>query len=200
VATIRDIRSPWRDALLPAHFDGNAFHVQAEGIDGGRRIVNHVFPKKDFNYAEDMGRSPFEVTVRGYCITYPYDTNEPLYSRDYRLARDALRLRLDAGGSGLLQLPTLIDPLQVVCPRYRLTEEERFGGFCVFDMTFLEAGIKPYQTAPDARSDLNATSQALAARVSQILDGAKYPGGTIPKSGTAVLPTPHRQRLPAPRS
>lgn len=194
MATIRDIHSPWRDALLPAHFDGNAFHVQADAIDCGRRIVQHVFPKKDWPYAEDMGRSPIEITVRGYCITYPYDTNEPLYTSDYRLARDALRLRLDSGGVGILQLPTFIDPFQMVCPRYRLAEEDRFGGFATFDMTFTEAGIKPYLAQPDPQSDLSATSKALAARVAQILDGQKYAGGVVP-----LPPAPPPQRLLARR-
>ncbi|MCA1457709.1 DNA circularization N-terminal domain-containing protein [Bradyrhizobium sp. BRP22] len=52
-----------------------------------RRIVEHEFPKKELPYAEDMGRSAREFTVRGYCNVYPYDSEIVLFRRDYRLAR-----------------------------------------------------------------------------------------------------------------
>jgi hypothetical protein len=109
--TIRDIHNPWRDALLPAMFDGCMFHVEAGSQAGGRRIALHQFPKRDAPYAEDMGRRATEFTVRGYCIQFmfnagPADIPYPsLYMQDYRLSRDALQQRLDAGGDGILQLP-----------------------------------------------------------------------------------------------
>ena len=60
VSTIRDLAqsstnpggSPWRARLLPAHFDGCMFHVEAGSQEGGRRIVTHEFPKKDLTYYE----------------------------------------------------------------------------------------------------------------------------------------------------
>jgi hypothetical protein len=115
-----------------------------------------------------MGRRAIEFVVRGYCIQFMRDSvggfgpgaspgfvgpidplapSFPLYMRDYRLARDALQQRLDAGGDGVLQLPNSArggpgPPLtiSVVCTQYRMTEEQRFGGYCVFDMTFVEFG------------------------------------------------------------
>lgn len=152
MSTIRDIRNPWRDALLPANFDGCFFHVEAGSKESGRRIVVHEFPKKDVPYAEDMGRRAIEFSVRAYCIQYPFNTTDApdpvpgdvrfLYMRDYRIARDLLRDRLEIEGSGTLQLPSL-PPLRVVCPRYRLSEEERLGGYCVFDIQFVEFGAPP---------------------------------------------------------
>ena len=76
VSTIRDLAqsstnpggSPWRARLLPAHFDGRMFHVEAGSQEGGRRIVTHEFPKKDLPYSEDMGRKATEYAVRGYLI------------------------------------------------------------------------------------------------------------------------------------
>ena len=124
---IRDIHNPWRDALLPASFKNVEFHVESASEDNGRRIVVHEFPKKESPYAEDMGRRAFGYMVRGYCISYMVDTDIQLYQRDYRVPRDLLRDALDSGGYGWLQLPTM-QPVRVVCDRYRLTEETRFGG------------------------------------------------------------------------
>jgi hypothetical protein len=153
MSNIRDIHNPWRDALLPAMFDGVMFHVEAGSQAGGRRVALHQFPKRELPYAEDMGRRATEFVVRGYCIQFMFDAgpadspHASLLMRDYRLSRDALQQRLDAGGDGVLQLPNSArggpgPPLtiSVVCTQYRMTEEQRFGGYCVFDMTFVEFG------------------------------------------------------------
>src|SRR5262245_53821924 len=125
--------SAWRYNLLPASFRGAHFHVESGSKESGRRIVTHEFPKKELPYSEDMGRRAYEFSVRGYIISYPFDTDssDPGYElqlRDYRIARDALDQELVRGEPGILQLPTLA-PMLVVCPRYRLSEEERFGGY-----------------------------------------------------------------------
>src|SRR5215471_8324607 len=104
--TIRDVKTPWRDELLPASFRGAMFHVDSGSKESGRRIVVHEFPKRDIPYAEDMGRRSMEFSVRGYCITFPVDTSVDLYMRDYRLSRDALITALEMEGPGPLQLPT----------------------------------------------------------------------------------------------
>src|SRR5262245_37080420 len=156
MATIRDLAepragqpgSPWRTDLLPANFRGALFHVESGSKENGRRIVMHEYPKKDYPYAEDMGRRAYEFSVRGYCITYPYDAGVSLYSRDYRIARDLLEAELTSGIPGPLQLPTM-NPIVVVCPRWRLIEEERFGGYCIFDMQFQELGLRPGEALPD---------------------------------------------------
>lgn len=158
---IFDPKTPWRDALMPAAFNGAMFHCEVNSREGGRRIVVHQFPKKDLPYAEDMGRHAREFSVRGYCIVFPYDTNVPLYQRDYRVPRDMLLSQLEAGNPGILQLPTQ-PPQVVVCPRFRMTEEEKFGGYCVFDMTFVEYGVGSANNAPGVSTE---TSLDLAARV-----------------------------------
>lgn len=168
MASIRDIRVPWRDALLPASFRSAQFHVEAGSKENGRRIVVHEFPKKELPYAEDMGRRAIEFAVRGYCITYPRDDEPPLYRRDYRIARDLLLAELEKEGSGVLQLPTL-PRMTVVCPRYRLTEEEKAGGYCVFDMSFVEYGVAPFQPAISSRDALVQQSQTLRDRIVQAM-------------------------------
>jgi prophage DNA circulation protein len=196
VASIRDLAqiSPWRWRLLPAHFDGYMFHVESGSRESGRRIVTHEFPKKDLPYSEDMGRRAIEFSVRGYIIQFVGDANMGLvaknniYQRDYTQARDLLQQRLDTAGPGPLQLP-LAAPIMVVCTRYRLTEEERAGGYCVFDMGFVELGASPFQPQPDATGNLSAQSQALAARVQQVMSGIETKARAI-SAATPRMITP----------
>jgi hypothetical protein len=133
-----------------------------------------------------MGRKATEFSVRAYIIQFPYDTGVDLYQRDYTIARNRLQERLDTGGSGVLQLP-LQDPMEVVCTRYRLTEEERLGGYCVFDMQFVDQGTKPYRPDPDARTNLLAASQRYQSIIASVL-GPKPNAALPPISITSQLP------------
>jgi hypothetical protein len=208
MTTIRDIHTPWRDALLPAMFDGCPFFAEAGSQSGGRRIVVHQFPKRDFPYAEDMGRRATEFLVRGYVIQYGSNMSQqdyenenliemgiapptdsylhmfPLFLKDYRIARDKLQQRLDLGGDGVLQLPNSARAqaggtltMSVVCTQYRMTEEDKFGGYCVFDMNFVEFG-KP-ASIPQA-STVAALTQAADGTYSKITSNitAGPPGPT----------------------
>jgi prophage DNA circulation protein len=172
MTSIRDISNPWRNALQRASFAGNFFHVEAGSKENGRRIVVHEFPKKELPYSEDMGRRAIEFSVRGYCISFMFDTGDTLYNTDYRVARDLLRDRLETEGPGTLQLPSL-PPMQVVCPRYRLSEEEKLGGYCVFDMQFVEWGAPPFAPVPSTRDNLLQQSSAMQSRVLTVLSGGK---------------------------
>jgi len=125
--------------MMPAKFRDCRFHVETAVRESGRRIVPHEFPKRDLPYAEDMGRRQREFTVRGYIIVYPRDLQGPgldLYAKNYIPARDKLIAALETEGPAVLQLPLL-------CTRYRVTEESRLGGYCVFDMSFTEYGKAP---------------------------------------------------------
>ena len=157
---------------MPAHFSGRMFHVESGGRETGRSIVLHEFPKKDFPYAEDMGRRAVEFSVRGYCIQYPSDTTVALYQRDYTVARDLLVERLEQGGAGQLQLP-MQAPMIVACSRYRLTEEERAGGYCVFDMTFVEQGAQPFSPVTDSTEALIQKSNELRQTVLDAISRAR---------------------------
>jgi prophage DNA circulation protein len=145
----------WRQELMPAYFRTARFHCDSNARESGRRIVEHEFPKKDYPYAEDMGRHFREFTIRGYLIVFPgptqqalqlrpetWRTSDALFNTDYRVPRDALINALETEGPGDLQLPTQLVQ-NVVCSRYRLTEEEKFGGYCTIDMTFQEYGVDP---------------------------------------------------------
>jgi hypothetical protein len=175
MATIRDIHNPWRDALLPAMFDGVPFFCDSGVRESGRRAVVHEYPKRDVPYAEDMGRRATQYSVRGYVVSYGRDVGlgpnsltimpaggvaQGLFMRDYRIARDMLQARLDEPGAGVLQLPYMARAgagstlaLFVVCSGYRMTEEDRLGGYAVFDMTFVEYGLLA-QVPPSAVTGL----------------------------------------------
>jgi prophage DNA circulation protein len=155
----KDIHNPWRDALLPASYDGNEFFVDVGSRESGNRLVVHSFPKKDQPYVENMGRRPIEFRVRGYVIQ---SSRQP----DYRPARDALQGRLEqgmAGKAGSLQLPTM-RPMQVIIQTYRLTEEERLGGYCVFDMHFVESGAAPFKPTASPQAQVAQMSAELGSR------------------------------------
>ena len=163
----------WRRDMLPANFDGFPFHVLQNARESGRRIAMHEFPKKEIPYAEDMGHTAVAFTVQGYIIVYPNDApgqgNVTMYRRDYRVARDALQERLDRGGPGVLQLPTFIrSPMIVVCTRYRLSEESKAGGYCIFDMQFVERGKRPFMENVDSQGDLYAKSVELRNRIASV--------------------------------
>ena len=180
MSSITDIpNTVWRDQLLPATYKGARFHCEVNAIESGRRIVQHEFPKKDLPYAEDMGRAAAMFTIRGYCIAYPSDDDD-FYQRDYRQARNKLAQKLNEVGAGLLQLPTY-QSLMVVCTRYRLMEEERFGGYCVFDMTFTEQGVDPsvYAPAADTAGQVSDAAQQLRDQVQRTLTTPGTPASTV---------------------
>lgn len=182
MSDIFDLPSAWRHSLMPAAFNGARFHCESNSRESGRRIVQHQFPKKERPYAEDMGRQAREFSVRGYCIVFPYETGEPLYGMDYRLPRDRLMQQLEAEGPGVLQLPTQT-PMMVVCPRYRMQEEQRFGGFCTFDMVFQEYGLDPSLVAPGLATATISMQTSMQLR-DQVLRSL------APPSNAVVVPQP----------
>jgi prophage DNA circulation protein len=169
--SIRDLRNPWRDALLPASYKGVEFHVEAASVVGGRRLIPHEFPKKERPYVEDMGRRARSYSVRGYVVSFVRDTGLALYQRDYRVPRDLLIAMLDAGGAGRLQLPTQ-SPIIVACDRYQWTEEQRSGGYATFDMSFVEQGEAPAALPPSTREQVIGQSQELVSQVLANLAGS----------------------------
>jgi prophage DNA circulation protein len=186
----------WRAHLVLASYKGAYFHCENNAREAGRRIVQHEFPKREMPYAEDMGHRAQAFTLRGYCITYVRDMTDAvgskLFRKDYTVVRDLLRTQLDSEGPGSLQLPT--QPAQwVVCSQYKLTEEERFGGYCVFDMSFQEFGLDPSVAAPTQATAQNLILQSIAARQALIrllaIEQGKTPPIQLPPV-PPVLPLP----------
>jgi prophage DNA circulation protein len=120
---------PWKLRLQPATFKGIGFHVDADIRSGGRRIALHEFPKRDFPYAEDMGRRARRFVIAGYLI-----------GPDYQAQRDALVTALEDDGPGVLVHPTYQDQGPVVADTYTVTERRERGGWAEFEAVFIEAG------------------------------------------------------------
>jgi prophage DNA circulation protein len=165
---IRDIHNPWRDALLPAAFRNAHFRCEVGRRENGRRVITHEFPKKSAPYSEDMGRRAKTFSVRAYCICYPYSMQGPgleLYNTDYRVARDLLIAALESYGAGTLQLPGL--PAEsVLVTRYSLTEEDKFGGYCTFDIEFAESGIPPQYFSTNTQQAVSSNADAVQSQAS----------------------------------
>jgi prophage DNA circulation protein len=162
MSTIKDIHLPFRDSWVPATFRNAPFFVESTSRDNGRRIITHEFPKKDLPYSEDMGRRAKTFSLRAYCITSPRTLDGQrgdLYNRDYRVVRDALLRALEQIGPGTLVLSTLPQE-NVVVTRYRLSEEDRFGGYCTFDIEFTEFGLPPQYLTPSQNTNTVLTSAA----------------------------------------
>jgi hypothetical protein len=63
----------------------------------------------------------------------------------------------------------MIEPMRVVCNRYRMTEEEKSGGYVVFDMSFVELGVPPFNPSVDASEDLKLKSRQLRDQIASVL-------------------------------
>ncbi|GGC70845.1 DNA circularization N-terminal domain-containing protein [Chelatococcus reniformis] len=118
----------WRDRLRPASFRGAQFHVEAGVRASGRRIAMHEYAKRDDPYAEDLGRRARRHPISAYLV-----------GADYQAPRDQLIDALEREGAGMLVHPTL-GSFRVVCGGYSVRESRERGGFCEFDIEFLESG------------------------------------------------------------
>jgi hypothetical protein len=127
-------------------------------------MVEHEFPKKMLPYAESMGHKAITWSVRGYFATFPFDSQDNvLNTTDYTRGRDELALALDSNNPGWLQIHTM-PPLYCYCQRWRLTESEKQGGYCTFDMEFIEYGLQPFQYTTDAYTAVQAAVDNLRAQ------------------------------------
>jgi prophage DNA circulation protein len=131
MATIKEVsRAAWRRKFIRASFAGVRFHVEQQGRSGGRRVVLHEYPKRDLPYAEDMGRQAWRYQISGYLV-----------APDYHIDKRDLMRALDNSAGGTLVDPYLAEPLMCMCERYTVTETRERGGYCVFEMAFVELGI-----------------------------------------------------------
>jgi prophage DNA circulation protein len=154
--------APWRVQLVPAKFRTAEFKVESNARESGRRVVVHEFPKRDEPYSEDLGRKPRRFHVVGYIITGPTDQAKGV---NYKTARDDLVTQLEKEGPGVLQLPTL-HIFQVCCEEYSVSETRERGGYCVFEMRFVEAGriILPTQSTTTLAKSAAVTAQSATAQ------------------------------------
>jgi prophage DNA circulation protein len=160
--------SAWRDRLVPASFRGVEFHVELGALSGGRRVVMHEFAKREEPYAEDMGRRARRYPVTGYLV-----------SPEYIFDRDDLIEALEEEGPGVLVHPTLGE-FEVAAGDFTCTERRERGGYCEFEMMFLEAGADvSTDFGTDTQGVVKSNSADAEAAAKSSVDGAlgqKRPG------------------------
>ena len=110
----------------------------------------HEYPKRDTPYAEDMGRAATHYQVTGYLVGPNYDQT-----------KRALMAALDSSAGATLMDPYLAMPTTCICERYSVTETRERGGYCVFEMAFVEIGSAGNTlVAPDTGSAVDSAAQS----------------------------------------
>lgn len=167
------LRSSFFSTLRQASFRGVQFEVDDADENGGRRLARHEYPLRDVPFAEDLGRKAGEWRIKAFIIQGR--------SYDYVQARDALRTALTAYGPATLIHPWLGE-LTVSVDRFSLHETTSKGGYCEFDIDFVEAGQREnpgskvdtaqavVASAKDCRQALRKSFSTLYAPLAQELD------------------------------
>jgi len=132
MGTIQDAnpKATWRKRMRPASFAGARFHVEQQSRASGMRTVVHEYPKRNEPFAEIMGKHAVRYQVTGYCI-----------GPEYHLEKEQLIGVLERPEAGALVDPYMpTQTLTCVCERYSVTETRERGGYCTFEMSFVEVG------------------------------------------------------------
>ena len=162
---ITDLRNPWRDTIrFPGSFRGVPFYVEQSGRGGGRRVALHQYPKRDIPYAEDMGRTAWQITVQGYIITSPAN---PVMGPNYLTVKDLLIDALEQDGPGTLVIPLeyKLTDMTVMVMSYSVTESREKGGMCAVEMVFVEYGDGNYRPTISAPIQVEQSATAVESAV-----------------------------------
>jgi prophage DNA circulation protein len=188
IITLRDnMAGTWCESWRAASFRGATFYVDTAVRESGRRIVTHQFPKRNIPYAEDLGRRAREFTVRGYLIVYPRNiAQDDRKKRNYLPQRDFLIDMLEMEGPAILQLP-LLGAMNVAVVRYRVTEEDKLGGYCTFDMTFVEYGQAPAEGTRDGSAAVTSSAAQLEAATTTGVENKIKTPSPVPPVPTDAL-------------
>lgn len=128
----------WQKKLRTASFRKVRFHLTNSETTGGRRTANHIFPKRDEPYTEDLGRKAKEFQIDAFVL-----------GDDYLRDRDKLIKACEASGPGKLVHP-YYGTKNVVCTGLETVENANEGGCARMKLTFREAGSLKF---PQARSN-----------------------------------------------
>src|SRR5215472_3090152 len=155
-------KNPWRRSLMLGwSFRGVPFYVEQQARTSGRRNVEHEYPKRDNPYAEDMGRHAIRYTIQGFLI-----------GPNYLAQKWNLIAALEGADAGTLVDP-LVGSMLMMCDRYSVTETRERGGYCVFEMSFAEAGIAGNSLTtilPSTSDDVNSKANNAAGAAGNNLD------------------------------
>ena len=136
----------WREQLRAASFRGVSFNYRGGDLGGGRRVVNHVYPMREENYAEDMGRKARTISLTAV-----------IAGDDYMARRDQLLAALEAVGPGALVHP-YHGTVEVLCESFSCREETGRGGVAEITISFVPFGANRYPQAATSGSTTTTTA------------------------------------------
>jgi prophage DNA circulation protein len=168
----------WRGQLRKGTFRGVAFFIDRHDFEGGRRVVDHLFPYKDEAWTEDLGRKQRVYKLNLYVL-----------GNDYFRARDALVTALEKGGPGILSHPYFGNKT-VEAADFNVTESSQEGGIALISATFRETGRLPSpQGALDFFEQAKEKASALETALQTSFEKFNSTGSTtfVFESGTALI-------------
>jgi prophage DNA circulation protein len=120
-----------------------------------------------------MGKSAIRYQMTGYLI-----------GPSYNVTKKALINALESSSGAQLVDPYLGQPKMCICERYSVTESRERGGYCAFEMAFVEVG-----TAGNDPVQMNSSEQ-LKGQASTTGDGAaetlNQPSSDASRSGQGI--------------
>jgi len=129
----------WLINFIQGSYNGIPFYTTRAGRSGGRKLVEHLFPKIDDSKIEDMGRTNKRFTFSCYVL-----------GNNYFQIRDDLEAELDKGGPGVLTHPYKGD-IDVRVDTFSIEENNREGRIARFTINFIrekEEALVVYKVDP----------------------------------------------------
>lgn len=154
------------DHYQPAAFRWGNFLVPSNGMQGGRLIIEHIYPDSDRHYMEDNGKQPVRYSIDGIVV----GSNGTSVVDEFL----ALKSALEAPGPGTLLHPWL-GATYVAVNGYDASESQSRAGVIDVRMDFIETDAPSFPSAVTGSGSVISplTSTALRALADAFL--AEYP-------------------------
>jgi len=178
-----------------ASWRGVPFAVQSLGIKPGRRTAVHVYPFRDPQWVEDLGRGPRSFSISGYLIQNDLVTG----AGALQAQRAAMVAACEQPGPGILVHPALGSQTVSLIGGCRMTERMDLGLVIEVNFEFLQTTTGPVFTATNSSSaggaswDDQVTSTAASTDSSSASDfasdivGAAQLGAEVVSQGVATV-------------
>ena len=192
-------------SVLPASFRGVPFAVRIDTIQAGRRFAAHVYPGKDGQSLEDLGRRGRRYSVRGFIVSDGLYGGGPV-----ALQRQLLLAVAEQPGTGILVHPTL-GILTVGCESLSIGDDLDAGTKAEVEFSFLEdtqqsilgisvstiAAVLGAATLVDAAASAAFTAASLSGASGSVA-AARWSGQVVTGAQDATALTNLASQLPGP--
>jgi hypothetical protein len=160
----------WIKTLWRASYKGVPFFFEHDEEDGGRGLVVHEFPNRDFPFVEDLGENARYYSGAAY-----------VHGDDADRQAAALIAVMAARGPGTLTVP-ILGPVLVHAQTFKRRHEKDRLGFVAFEVKFVREGFAtsivslPFlaNQAFVAAAGLATRISATFARSARLVDRADY--------------------------